>query len=66
MADDLSSQAMKVLAKILQIKYFYLGDNLAVVKWSLYYDVTTKHFKFKGKILYFKANKKFEIAPRSF
>ena len=62
MADDFISQAMKVHAKILHKKYFYLGENPTVVTWSLYDDITTKHFK--GNILYFKANKKFEIAPQ--
>ena len=34
-------------------------NHETVVRWSLYDDVTRKHFR--GKIWYFKANKKHEL-----
>ena len=56
MADHLTSQAMNLRAETLEKKYFYLDENPTVVTWSLYDDVTTKHFP--GKILSFEAPKR--------
>ena len=60
MANDFGSQAVSFRAKILEKRYLYLCENLAVVTWSLYDDVTTKNFV--GKILNFRVNKKFKLA----
>ena len=46
--------------KIVEEKYFYLGENLTVVTLPLYDNVTTE--RFAGKILYFKSHKNFELA----
>ena len=46
--------------KNLEKKYFYLGENPAVVRLPLYDDLTTR--KFLAKISYFKVNKLLEKA----
>ena len=44
--------------KNLEKKYFYLGENPAVVRLPLYDDLTTRQFL--AKISYFKVNKLLE------
>ena len=44
--------------KNLEKKYFYLGENPAVVRLPLYVDRTTRQFL--AKISYFKVNKLLE------
>ena len=46
--------------KNLQKKYFYLGENPAVVRLPLYDDLTTGQFL--AEISYFKVNKFLELA----
>ena len=46
--------------KNLEKKYFYLGQNPAVVRLPLYDDLTTRQFL--AKISYFKVNKFLEPA----
>ena len=46
--------------KIVEEKYFYLGENHAVVTLPLYDDVSTE--RFGEKILYFKSHKNLELA----
>ena len=46
--------------KNLEKKYFYLGENPAVVRLPLYVDRTTGQFL--AKISYFKVNKFLELA----
>ena len=46
--------------KIVEEKYLYLGENLAVVTLPLYDDVTTE--RFAEKILCFKSYENFELA----
>ena len=60
MPNDFGSLGVNFRAKYLEKRYLYLGLNLVVVTWSLYDDVTTKHFV--GKILNFRVNKKFKLA----
>ena len=55
----LTSLAMNFGCKILEKIYFYLLENLAVVRLPLCDDVTTKDFV--GKILNFKDCKKLEV-----
>ena len=56
----LTSLAMHFRFKILEKKYFYLSENLAVVTLPRCDDVTTQ--RFAEKTLYFKAHKKLELA----
>ena len=51
---------MDFRGKNLEKKYFYLGENPAVVRLPLYDIVTTRQFL--AKISYFKVNKLLEIA----
>ena len=51
---------MDFRAKIFQKKYFYLGENPAMVRLPLYDDLTTGQFL--AKISYFKMNKLLEQA----
>ena len=51
---------MDFSAKIFQKKYFYLGENPAMVRLPLYDDLTTGQFL--AKISYFKMNKLIEQA----
>ena len=46
--------------KNLEKKYFYLGENPAVVRLPLYDDLTTGQFL--AEISYFKVNKFLELA----
>ena len=46
--------------KNLEKKYFYLGENPAVVRLPLYDDLTTGNFL--AEISYFKVNKFLELA----
>ena len=55
----LTSLAMNFPCKILEKKYFYLLENLAVVRLPLCGHVTTKDLL--GKILNFKGSKKLEL-----
>ena len=55
----LTSLAMNFRCKILEKIYFYLLENLAVVRLPRCGDVTTKDFV--GKILNFKACNKLEL-----
>ena len=55
----LTSLAMNFPCKILEKKYFYLLENLAVVRLPLCDHVTTKDLL--GKILNFKGRKKLEL-----
>ena len=55
MVGHLTTPTMVFGAKIFQKKYFYLGENPAVVRLPLYDDVTTRQFP--EKISYFKMNK---------
>ena len=49
---------MDFRGKNLEKKYFYLGENPAVVRLPLYVDLTTRQFL--AKISYFKVNKLLE------
>ena len=51
---------MDFRGKNLEKKYFYLGENPAVVRLPLYDIVTMRQFL--AKISYFKVNKLLEIA----
>ena len=51
---------MDFRGKNLEIKYFYLGENPAVVRLPQYVDLTTGQFL--AKISYFKVNKLLELA----
>ena len=51
----LTSLAINIRCKMLEEKYFYFGENLAVVTLPLCDDVTTEGFV--KKILYCKAYK---------
>ena len=51
---------MDFRGKNLEKKYFYLGENPAVVRLPLYDDLTTGQFL--AKISYFKVNKLLEQA----
>ena len=51
---------MDFRGKNLEKKYFYLGENPAVVRLPLYVDLTTGQFL--AKISYFKVNKLLEKA----
>ena len=51
---------MDFRAKIFQKKYFYLGENPAVVRLPLYDNLTTGQFL--AKISYFKVKKLLELA----
>ena len=59
MEHHLTSLAINFRCKILEKIYFYLLENLAVVRLPLCDDVTTKNFV--GKIRNFKACKKLEL-----
>ena len=50
--------------KNLEKKYFYLGENPAVVRLSLYDDLTTGQFL--EKISYFKVNKMLQLTLQIF
>ena len=60
MVGHLTTPTMDFPGKSLKKKYFYLGENPAVVRLSLYDDVTTEQFL--AKISYFKVNKFLELA----
>ena len=56
----LTSLCMNFLCKIVEEKYLFHIENLAVVTLPLYNVVTTE--KFVGQILYFKACNKLQLA----
>ena len=60
MVGHLTTPTMDFRGKNLEKKYFYLGENPAVVRLPLYVDLTTRQFL--AKILYFKVNKLLELA----
>ena len=60
MENNLISLNMNFRGKMLEKKYFCLGENLAVVTLPLCDDVTTEQFL--DKIFYFKAYKNLELA----
>ena len=51
---------MNFYGKMLEKKYFYLGENMTVVTLPLCDDVTMEQFL--DKIFYFKAHRKLELA----
>ena len=55
---------MNFREKNLEKKYFYLGENPAVVRLPLYDDLTTRQFL--AKISYMKVNKLIELASKYF
>ena len=56
----LTSLAINFRCQMLEEKYFYFGENLAVVTLPLYDDVTTE--RFAEKMWYFKSHKNLELA----
>ena len=56
----MTTPTMDFRGKNLEKKYFYLGENPAVVRLPLYYDLITGQFL--AKIFYFKVNKFLELA----
>ena len=54
MVGHLTTSTMDVRGKNLEKKYFYLGEYPAVVRLSLYDDVTTRQFL--AKISYFEVH----------
>ena len=55
MVGHLTTPTMDFRVKNFEKKYFYLGENPAVVRLPLYVDLTTGQFL--AKISYFKMNK---------
>ena len=55
-----TSLAINFRCTILEDKYFYVIENLAVVTLPLFHNVITE--RFVEKILYFKSHKRFELA----
>ena len=60
MVGHLPTLTMDFREKNFQKKYFYLGENPAVVRLPLYDDLTTRQFL--AKISLFKVNKLLELA----
>ena len=60
MVGHLTTPTMDFRVKNLEKKYFYLGENPAVVRLPLYDNLTTGQFL--EKISYFKVNKLLELA----
>ena len=60
MVGHLTTPTMDFRGKNLEKKYFYLGENPAVVRLPIYDNVTTRQFL--EKISYFKVKKLLELA----
>ena len=60
MVGHLTTATMDFRGKNIEKKYFYLGENPAVVRLPLYDDLTTRQFL--AKISYFKVKKLLELA----